>query len=43
MLKIQLPLWLKPFKGVIKNVIQETAEKLIEEVKDKIEDIKVGE
>ena len=43
MIKIQLPLWLKPFKGVIKNVIKETAEKLIEEVKDKIEEIKVGE
>ena len=43
MSKIKLPLWLKPFKGVIKKVIQETAEGLIEDVKDKIEDIKVGE
>ncbi len=35
--KIKLPLWLKPFKGVIKNVIKENAEELIEKAKDKIE------
>lgn len=36
MLKIKLPLWLKPFKGTIKNIIRNTAEELIEELKDKI-------
>ncbi len=36
MLKIKLPLWLKPFKGTIKNIIKNTAEELIEELKDKI-------
>lgn len=39
MTKIKLPLWLKPFKRVIRNVITETIEGLIEELKDKIEDI----
>ena len=39
MTKIKLPLWLKPFKRVIRKVITETIEGLIEELKDKIEDI----
>ena len=39
MSKIKLPLWLKPFKGVIKKVIRETVEGLIEEAKEKIEEI----
>jgi hypothetical protein len=39
MSKIKLPLWLKPFKWVIKKVIKETAEGLIEEAKEKIEGI----
>ena len=43
MSKVKLPLWLKPFKWVIRKVIRETAEALIEDVKEKIEDIKVGE
>lgn len=43
MSKVKLPLWLKPFKGVIKKIIQETAEGFIEEIKDKVEDFKVGE
>jgi hypothetical protein len=37
--KIKLPLWLKPFKGIIKKIIRETAEELIEEAKKKIEEI----
>lgn len=37
--KVKLPLWLKPFKWVIKKVIRETAEGLIEEAKEKIEGI----
>lgn len=37
--KIKLPLWLKPFKWVIKKVIKETAEGLIKEAKEKIEEI----
>ena len=37
--KIKLPLWLKPFKWVIKKVIRETAEGLIEEAKERIEGI----
>lgn len=41
--KVKLPLWLKPFKGVIKKIIRETAEGLIKEVKEKVEDFKVGE
>ena len=39
MSKLKLPLWLKPFKWVIKKVIKETAEGLIEEAKEKIEGI----
>ena len=39
MSKIKLPLWLKPFKRVIKKVIRETAEGFIEEAKEKIESI----
>ena len=39
MSKIKLPLWLKPFKWVIKKVIKETTEGLIEEAKEKIEGI----
>ena len=39
MSKVKLPLWLKPFKWVIKKVIRETAEGLIEEAKEKIEGI----
>lgn len=39
MSKIKLPLWLKPFKRVIRNVIKETAEEFIEEAKEKIEGI----
>ena len=34
--KVKLPLWLKPFKWVIKRVVRETAEGLIEETKEKI-------
>ena len=37
--KVKLPLWLKPFKRVIKKVIRETAEGFIEEAKEKIESI----
>ena len=43
MSKIKLPLWLKPFKKIIRSVIKETVEGLIEELKEKVEDIKVGE
>ena len=39
MSKVKLPIWLKPFKWVIKKVIRETAEGLIEEAKEKIERI----
>ena len=39
MSKIKLPLWLKPFKRVIKKVIRDTAEGFIEEAKEKIESI----
>ena len=39
MSKVKLPLWLKPFKWVIKKVIRETVEGLIEEAKEKIEGI----
>jgi hypothetical protein len=42
MTKIKLPLWLKPFKWVIRKVIKETAEGLIEELKEKIENTEVG-
>ena len=42
MKRIKLPLWLKPFKWVIRKVIKETAEGLIEEIKEKVEDIEVG-
>lgn len=37
--KIKLPLWLKPFKGVVRKVIKETAEGLIKEAKEKVEGI----
>lgn len=36
---IKLPLWLKPFKWVIRNVIRDTAETLIKETIDKIEEV----
>ena len=36
---IKLPLWLKPFKWVIRNVIRDTAETLIKEAIDKIEEV----
>lgn len=39
MSKVKLPLWLKPFKWVVKKVIRETAEGFIEETKEKIEGI----
>ena len=39
MSKVKLPLWLKPFKWVVKKVIRETAEGFIEEAKEKIEGI----
>ena len=39
MSKVKLPLWLKPFKRVIKKVIRDTAEGFIEEAKEKIESI----
>ena len=39
MSKVKLPLWLKPFKWVVKKVIRETAEGFIEEAKEKIEKI----
>lgn len=39
MSKVKLPLWLKPFKWVIKKVIRETAEGFIKEAKEKIEGI----
>ena len=42
MSKVKLHLWLKPFKGVIKKIIRETAEGFIEEAKKKIEEIEVG-
>lgn len=32
MSKIKIPMWLKPFKWVIKTVIRETAEELIEQI-----------
>ena len=41
MSKIKLPLWLKPFKVVVKNVIKSNAETFIEQIKDKVEEIKV--
>ena len=34
--KIKLPLWLKPFRKVIKKVIIDTVEGLIEEGKEKL-------
>ena len=39
MSKIKLPLWLKPFKWIIKKIIRDTAEGFIEEAKEKIEGI----
>ena len=39
MSKVKLPLWLKPFKRVIKKVIRDTAEGFIEEAKERIEDV----
>lgn len=39
MSKIKLPLWLKPFKWIIKKIIRETTEEFIEETKKKIEEI----
>ena len=39
MSKVKLPIWLKPFKWVIRKVIRETAKGLIEEAKEKIERI----
>ena len=42
MSKVKLPLWLKPFKGVVRNVIKETAEGFIEELKEKVENIEAG-
>lgn len=38
MSKINLPLVLKPFKGVIRNIIKEVAENIIEDVKDRVEE-----
>ena len=43
MSKVKLPLWLKPFKGVVRNVIKETAEGFIEEIKEKVENIEAGD
>ena len=42
MSKIKLPLWLKPFKRVIKKVIRETAEGFIEEAKEKLKESRWG-
>lgn len=42
MSKVKLPLWLKPFKRVVRNVIKETAEGFIEEIKEKVESIEAG-
>ena len=39
MSKIKLPIWLKPFKWIIKKIIRDTAEGFIEEAKEKIESI----
>lgn len=38
MSKVKLPLVLKPFKGVVRNVIKDVAEGLIEDIKDRIEE-----
>lgn len=38
MSKVNLPLVLKPFKGVVRNVVKDVAEGLIEDVKDRVED-----
>lgn len=38
MAKVKLPLVLKPFKGVVRNVIKEVAENIIEDVKDRVEE-----
>ena len=38
MSKIKLPLVLKPFKGVVRNVIKDVAEGLIEDIKERIEE-----
>lgn len=32
--KIKIPMWLKPFKWVVKTVIRETAEELIEQIEN---------
>ena len=37
--KVKLPLWLKPFKWIIKKNIRDTAEGFIKEAKEKIEGI----
>ena len=34
--KIKLPLWLKPFKKVIRNIIEDTLTELVEEGKEKL-------
>lgn len=34
--KLKLPLWLKPFKGVIKKIIKDTLTNLVEEGKENI-------
>ena len=43
MSKVELPLALKPFKGVVRNVVKDVAEKvaedLIKDLKDRVEDI----
>ena len=43
MAKVELPLVLKPFKGVVKNVVKDVAEKvaedLMKDLKDRVEDI----
>lgn len=43
MSKIKLPLWLKPFKRVVRNVIKETTEGFIEEIKEKVENTEAGD
>ena len=39
MSKVKLPLVLKPFKGVVRNVIKDVAIGLIEDIKDRVEDV----
>ena len=39
MSKVKLPLVLKPFKGVVRNVVKDVAEGLIEDIKDRVEDL----